>query len=408
MKQAAARNLLASAYLSSVHAPQSLKTIKYLCYAGIALGSCALMLALIITSGFERDIGIKMKGISSDAVIESPGNQLNAAELSAYIREQEGMVIRGISASSTRHIIFSHEETSRVLFLRAINGIDEASTTALQDKIIAPHKGQLADLLAPEGSILIGTQCATQNNLWLGSDLTMYVPEEGSKAKIALEKKTMHLAGIFKLGLEDYDLNVAYCSYETFRSLYPQTVGADQLAVSFTTKNPEAAIKRLRAQLPALSIRSWKELYPDLVASLELEKYAISIVLALIGLVASMLIVCLLFMFTHYKRQDIAILQTIGMSNAAIQSLFVRIGMTIVGRAALCGITIACLVGWFIETYRPIRLPDIYYIAYLPAAVEPLHAFIVAALTILLGYGACRFPLSRLKDITLARILRGA
>lgn len=408
MKQTAACNLLASAYLSSACAPQSLKTIKHLCYSGVALGSFALMLALIITSGFERDISIKMKGISSDAVIESPGNQLAERELTSYIRDHEGAAIKGISASSTRHIIFSHGETSRVLFLRAINGKDEAKTTALQDKLIVPHHAELDELLARTGSIIIGTQCAAQNNLWLGSDLTMYVPEQAAKSKIALEKKVMHLAGIFKLGIEDYDLNVAYCSYETFRSLYPHATGADQLAISFHSTDQEDAIKRLRTLLPELSIRSWKELYPDLVASLELEKYAISIVLALIGLVASMLVVCLLFMFTHYKRQDIAILQAIGMSQASIQSLFVRIGMTIVIRAAVCGIATACLVGWFIETYRPIRLPDIYYIAYLPAAVDPWHAVIVALLTGALGYAACRFPLGRLNDISLARILRGA
>ncbi|MDQ5940834.1 MAG: lipoprotein-releasing system permease protein [Candidatus Dependentiae bacterium] len=433
MKQNVASHLLASAYLSSTRAPRALQTIKLLCYIGIAIGSGALMLALIITQGFERDVSLKMKGISSDVVIESPGNQLETEQIGSYIREHLGSAVHGISGSSVRHLIVTHNDQSRVLFVRGIDPINEAQTTTLEQKITTPQKATLASLLNSESAIVVGKQFAAQNNLWLGSELTVYVPQEGGKSKIALEKKTMHIAGIFHLGLEDYDMNIAYCSTPALKKMYEQCRGADQIAVTFAPPPWErpalsisawlknnwnrlrigndlyyaAQVRRLHSLLPGLCVRGWRELYPDLVASLQLEKYAMSIALGLIALVASMLIICLLFMFLQYKQQDIAILQTLGMSRRAIAALFTRIGMTIVAQAVGTGIGIAWTLGWFIDTYKPITLPDIYYIAYLPAALEPIHALVVAGGTLLLGLIACQLPLQQLKQFSVVQVLRG-
>ncbi|MDQ5890235.1 MAG: lipoprotein-releasing system permease protein [Candidatus Dependentiae bacterium] len=433
MKQNVASRLLAHAYLYSSRAPRALVIIKLLCYIGIGIGSCALMLALIITHGFERDISLKMKGISSDVVIESPGNQLDAREVSTYITENMGAAIHGVSASSTRHLIVSHNDISHVMFLRGIDPAGEAMTTSLAEKIITPRKTTLSSLLTDNSALIVGKQFATQHKLWIGSELTVYIPQESGKSKIALEKKVMHIAGIFHLGLEDYDMNIAYCSIDALKKMYEKCLGADQIAVSFapphwqrpttsilqwvrnlwnrlwisTDEYYEQRVRALRALLPGLSVRGWRELYPDLVASLQLEKYAISFVLGLIALVASMLIICLLFMFLQYKHQDIAILQTLGMNGQTIRSLFTRIAMTIVFHAVLVGISIAWLIGWIIDTFKPITLPDVYYIAYLPAALEPIHAIVVAVGTMLLGYLACQLPLRQLKHFSVVQVLRG-
>jgi len=434
MKHPTVASLLATAYLSSVRAPRALKTIKKLCYLGLYVGACALMLALIITHGFERDIGLKMKGISSDALIEAPGSQLDAQELTAYLNEHMPQAFKGISASSTRHIILTHENQSRVVFLRGIDGANEAQTTILESKICAPQGQCLATLLNSENALIIGKQCAIINKLWLGSEVTVYVPQEAGRTKLALEKKTMQVAGIFSVGLEDYDVNVAYCQHRTLSAFYENCTGADHLAVAFAPppwNTPTTSVldwcnkqyqkmrlgddgyASLRLQqvaqlLPGLSVRGWRDLYPELVASLELEKYAISLVLALIALVASMLMICLLFMFIQYKQADIALLRTMGMSTTAIYWLFMRIGMTIVWQSSIAGIATACAVGWYIDTYKPIALPEIYYIAYLPAAVEPVHILCVAGGMLILGLIACQLPLWQLRGVSVVSLLRGS
>jgi len=432
MKQTSPRQTLVHAYLFSSHIPRPLRIIKTLCYIGISVGACALMLALSITHGFEHEIGLKMKGINSDIVIEAPGKQLNASELSGFLKAHCPS-IKSISPSSTRHIILTHDNTSHVLFLRGISGFDEEQTTTLRAKILAPRAHSLATLLQSPHAIIIGKQCAFSHKLWLGSKLTVHVPHEASHTKITLEKKEMVVAGIFSMGLEDYDANIAYCSRETLTSLFEECTGADQLAVALKPPlwtEPSSSIfyflanvwKRytigleayygseiatIAALLPGLSVRSWKELYPDLVASLQLEKYAISIVLGLIACVASMLVVCVLFMFIQHKQHDIAILTTLGMTSSHIYWLFVQIGMTIIAQAAIGGIACACAIAWVLQTYKPITLPDIYYISYVPAIIEPAHILLVLLGTLLLGLCACHISLAQLKNLSIVRILRG-
>jgi len=434
MKYTSPRALLTHAYLATHQAPRSLLLIKRLSSIGITVGACALTLALIITRGFERDIGAKMKGINSDVVIEAPGQQLDAPALCSYITAACGPIIAGASASNIRTLIVDTEHTSRVLFLRGIDPAAEEGTTTLASKITAPLGASLTTLLATPNSIVIGTQSAKLHRAWLGSTLTGYIARESGRTKLALEKNTFEIAGIFSLGLEDYDAHIAYCSLETMKALYSDCQGADHLALSFapapwqhpplswrdycrswlqrittTTEDyHDSLIKKLQLLLPSLSVRSWKQLYPDLVASLALEKYAFTIVLGLIGLVASMLIVCLLFMFLQYKRTDIAILQTMGMSIAELKKVFLYIGMTIVAKATGAGIVLAWCIGFILDTYKPIRLPDIYYISYLPAAMEPMHAVLVFLSMLCIGFMACRFALRTLSSGTIVSVLRDA
>ena len=77
MKPTSYYRLLTRAYLNTTTAPRSLRYILSLSYLGITLGALSLMLALIITRGFERDISHKMKNINSDALIRSPAYYQN-------------------------------------------------------------------------------------------------------------------------------------------------------------------------------------------------------------------------------------------------------------------------------------------------------------------------------------------
>jgi lipoprotein-releasing system permease protein len=131
-----------------------------------------------------------------------------------------------------------------------------------------------------------------------------------------------------------------------------------------------------------------------------------TIVLALIALVASMLMVCLLFMFIQYKRKDIAILRALGASSHDVYRIFRRLGMMIVFRASAAGLLSAALIGWWLDTFRPITLPSIYIVTHLPAAVEPMSFFTIFMVTLLLGYCACLIPLRQLRGMGVAQVLR--
>lgn len=422
---------LARRYLATRDIPQSMRIIIRLCYAGIAIGAASLMLALMITRGFEREIGKKLQGVNAHAVISSPGNQLELEPLRAHVRNWFGPFVRGMSGSSTRHILLEHNKQHHVLFVRGLNPADEGKTTRLLSKLVAPKNTTFAHLLTQKNTVVLGSELATQQRIKIGDTITVQVPEP-SGSKLALNKHELTVGGIFKLGLDEYDSHAAFCSHQTLENLYEEEfAGVDRISLSFTQPSYKNLpwwqhlalqlrdwwqgsdgtrlryLHALKYVLSGLSVRGWEELYPDLAASLALEKYAITIVLALIALVASMLMICLLFMLLQFKRRDIAILRAMGASRHDIHSLFHRIGLTIAFRSVTAGLLFAGTVGWCLQTYKMVRLPDVYYLPYLPASLEPSGFVIIFLVTMLLAHLACRIPLRQLRSMDIAEVLRG-
>ena len=308
---------------------------------------------------------------------------------------------------------------------------NEQKTTSLKEKIVHPSGHTLPQLLDTPHSIIIGSSLAAHAHLRCGDQVTLYVPQEEESRSLDLNKQVVTVTGIFTVGLDEYDSNAAYCS-ETMHRLFPRLHGADQLAVTFTPppcpqkgltyiqsarawlfyffrseeRYHARQIRKLSLLLHGLTVRSWQDLYPELVASLALEKYAMTIVLMLIALVASMLMISLLFMFLQYKRNDIAILRAMGASTDDIYRIFQRLGMVIVIRASLFGLLAAAAIGWWLDTFRAIPLPRIYIVTHLPAAVEPISFFLIFLIILCIGYCACLIPLRTIQETQVAQVVR--
>jgi lipoprotein-releasing system permease protein len=147
-------------------------------------------------------------------------------------------------------------------------------------------------------------------------------------------------------------------------------------------------------------------LYPDLVSSLILEKYVMFFILALITLVATLNMISLLFMQIQHKLRDIAIMKTIGLANKPIRSIFLALGVTITLLASLSGLGCAAVAGYLLERYPFIKLPDVYYVSYLPARMDFELFVVVFCATLLLGFLATWIPAQRTKRINIAHVLR--
>jgi lipoprotein-releasing system permease protein len=423
-------SLIARRYLSSTKKNRTISFMIRVCFIGIMTSTCALMLTLIIMNGFEKTVHEKMRGITAPVIISSPGNKLDEASLRSFIMARFPGVIRGISGSITRQVLLNTPHNQPLLFLKGVNPADESLTSSIALKTVLPlthaqSAESLTDLLR-DTKIMIGTKTALQYNLTVGDTVTLLIPEPSSKTKILLTKKKVMIGGIFTIGLDEYDTNCAYASISLVKSLFEESPGVDVITLSFheealqpstllgklmhtfsSSPSGEALmVKKLQEALPELTIQSWYELYPALVSSLSLEKYVMFLILMLIVLIASMNMVSLLLMQIQQKRRDIAILQTLGMPFHDVRRIFIRLGMTITTLASLTGLLIAAGIGFFLERYPCIQLPDVYYVSYLPARME-LHLFIIVFLcTLLLGLCATLIPARTMQTLKITEVLR--
>lgn len=419
-----------------------------ICFLSIFIGTFSLMLTLIIMNGFEKVIHEKMQGINAHVIISSPGNRLNYSDLRRTLKKEFGEVIHQISGNSVKQVIIDHNNMRSVLFIKGVDAEREEDVSTLATKIIRPLNLQRNKAILPtilkENQILVGYKTAKEHRLQVGDQLTILIPEPGGQKKIFLNKKTVEIAGIFKIGLDEYDSNFAFTSLDFLNNLFDEQ-GVDNVTIKLKPFIPpqivkvtewsnlispawwkktittlgkrfkrlfipfdyeQEVIKLLRKRFFHLEINSWKDLYPDLVSSLVLEKYVMFFILALITLVATLNMISLLFMQIQNKLRDIAIMKTIGLANKPIRSIFLALGMTITLLGSFFGLGCAAIMGYFLERYPFIQLPDVYYVSYLPARMDLDIFLVVFCATLLLGFLATWIPAHRTKRTNVAQVLR--
>lgn len=417
--------LLTFHYLFARHKDSNIAFMTKICFLGISIGTFALMLTLIITNGFEKVISEKMQGINAPIIISSPGNKLNYHDIRNALLTDYTTLLAGVSGTTVKQAIIDCNNQQTVIFLKGIDFEHEAEVTTLPEKIITSnslsHKNLSEFLQGP--NILIGHKMAQEYHLQEGQQITLLIPEASGKRRIALKKQNVTICGIFKIGLEEYDNNFGFVSLDWLNKAFDDE-GVDAITIKpkepfqnyslwqlikniFTRHNYEdEVLNTLKQRLPHLTVHSWKDLYPALVSSLKLEKYVMFFILALITLVASMNMISLLFMQIQQKRRDIAILKVMGLSQYEISKIFLKLGLTITFLASTLGLALAFAVGFILQHYPYIELPDVYYISYLPARIDGEIFIVVFVATMILGFLATWFPARRAQRISIAQVLR--
>lgn len=403
---------LAWRYLRGPKKESSISAMLKICFLGILIGSCALTLVLGIMNGFEKITHQKLQGIHAQIIMRAHGEPLSLEEIKKVF-VADFPEIRAWSPSDTRQAIIQHpqsDDMSNVVIIKGIDPALEKDTTSLERSITQAFRGQSKTLPAiiDSNHIMIGTKLAEHLDLFPGEAAYLLITQDTQSRtkKINLDRADAHIGGTFKTGIDEFDSGVIFCSLSFLEELFPDAQ-ATQLNISLHDHVDEnEVIERLRNRFK-MEVYSWKELYPALVSSLKLEKFAMGIIFALIILVASMNIVSVLFMQITQKRGDIAILQAMGMSHAAIEQIFISIGMTISLIASIIGIVLASILGLLIERYPIIEIPDAYYVGtHLPVALNASICGGVFALIIIMSLCATLFSARSARKINISNVLR--
>jgi lipoprotein-releasing system permease protein len=243
--------------------------------------------------------------------------------------------------------------------------------------------------------IIIGEDLSNQISASVGDDLTLITPE-GTLSPMGLIPRTrrFRVAGIFKLGLYEYDSELGVVSLETATSLSgvdePQML---EVRVDNVYDAPALA-DRIPEQLGGdYDAQDWADRNQSLFSALWLEKMAISITIGLIVIVAALNIIASLILLVMEKSRDIAILKTMGASGRSIMWIFMVQGLVI----GVVGTTVGTILGWttshVVDRYKLIRVPtDVYQISHVPFTIVPMDLAAVIASAVLICFVATIYP----------------
>ncbi len=398
---------IATRYLLKNRYEHSLSTMVIITALSIFIGTFSLALTTAIMNGFEKSVHTKMQNIHPQATIYSSGSPLNVYAIETLIKK-EFLEISAISPQSIGHVILQskdneEEHTPSVAILKGVNPSQEAAVSAIDSKIL---KGQSFNDALHSEHIVLGKSLAQQLDVGMNDIMPLlYLEQTDGKNKLSIHRERAIVGGIFDTGIDEFDSSLIFCSAPFFDTLFPDQ-GITQIGLSFAqhTDIPQT-IARLRQRL-ALDVYSWQELYPALVSALALEKYTMFFILLLITLIAAMNIISLISMLISQKRADIAMLRAMGIAPQTITAIFMIIGMSVAGVAALLGILCACIASVLLERYPFIELPHVYYVSHLPAHMEWSIVVMVFVVVLLITILATWFAAQRAKSITIAHVLR--
>lgn len=401
--------LIAWRYLLGTKDEKSISIMVKICFLSILIGSCSLALVMAVMDGFEKATHEKMQGIHAQVLIKTESDTLNVDAIAHVLKEEFPEVI-AYSPQQIGQVILqtdSDQDLANVVILKGIDPNLEATTSALESKIIQSATTPTMPAIIHGNAIMIGAACAKSLQLKIGDTINLiYVASDNTHArKINLDSVSAIVGGIFKTGIEEFDTSLIFCSQQLFGTIFPWA-GVSHIALKLKQGTDEQAlIARLKKRLH-LDIYSWKDLYPALVSALKLEKYVMFFILALITLVASMNMISLLFMHIVQKRSDIAILQAMGANYKDLRSIFFIMGTSIAAISSFIGLTVAWLIGMLLQRYPLFELPDVYYVSSLPVHLDIKIFALIFVVVLFMSIIATWLPIRSIKHINIADILR--
>jgi lipoprotein-releasing system permease protein len=402
---------------------------------GVLLGTGAPIIALSIMSGFEMDLKSKIRATKADVVIgradDLPFSDWREVQRKitglpgvvdsmAYLESE--VIIKHISNPAGMGIILRGVEVdraTRVLDLRRTlkeGGVDylahpesippdvpafEPEAAGAPDDSAGAEARPRPSTPAPAPrttlpGILLGEELFAHTlRVYMGSDVDVACPLCGVGPSGPMPKlKTFRVAGHFYTGMYEFDSKLAYVSLEEaqkFLGMKGEVTGIEVRAVEGASAT-EITDRIGRLLGPAYEVRSWEELNRGLFMALRLEKLAMFIVLTFIALVASFSIVSTLIMLVTEKGREVAILKSMGATDAGILRVFFAEGLYIglVGLVLGLGLGIGCCV--LISRFGLPLDPDVYYIQKLPVVMRAGEIASVAAAALGLCCLATLYP----------------
>ncbi|MGC2310366.1 MAG: FtsX-like permease family protein [Candidatus Babeliaceae bacterium] len=403
--------LLIKRFLQGAAQEKSLSVMIKICFVSIVIGSFSLALVAAVMNGFEQSTRQKLQGINADLLIRSFQKPIAYEKVRAVVLQEYAPFVTQLTPQLFGHALLhvdSDKDISSVFMIIAIDPSTEEQVSSLAHVIIEKlHSQDTFTDLFKDNQVLIGQAGAQQYGLQVGNMVDLlYVPQGTQPStKITLEQMLVKISGIFKSGIDEFDTHVVICSRQFFAQLFPDQ-GINQIGVKLTSSKYEKQMIEMLSKRLNLAVISWKDLYPALLSALTLEKYAMIFILMLFTLVASMNIIALLFMYLTHKRRDIALFKAMGMSNKVLRCVFMVLGMLIACGATIIGVSGAALVSWLLDTYQLIPLPDVYYVAHLPAHMNGTIIFFVLCIVLLMTFGATWFATRRMQTYSIVRILK--
>ncbi|HEY1815174.1 MAG TPA: ABC transporter permease [Kofleriaceae bacterium] len=247
--------------------------------------------------------------------------------------------------------------------------------------------------------VLIGKELLKQTHMYQGEEVRVVSPLSDPSNPDATGtpipfNRDYRVAGVFFTGMYEYDLKYVYVTLDSLQEFLDRGSAVDGIEVRVTSPDDtDVIMPRIEAALGSdYRVQDWKELNHSLFSALKLEKIAMFLVLGIVILVASFSIVGNLIMVVVEKGREIALLKTLGASDAGVMQLFAIQGLLIGVIGTSLGVLFGLGACWIGKHYGIPLNPDVYYIDRMPVNVDASSVVVTFLAGVVISIAATFYP----------------
>lgn len=265
-------------------------------------------------------------------------------------------------------------------------------------EFIDPDPCKSAEQIAKLPGIVLGRTLATQLGVGIGDCVQVTSPTVGlsfgasSRPPIA---KQFRVIAMFEAGFDQYDSKLAYSDLYEAQAFYGQGDSVTGVEMKVDDIDRAGEVKRNVEEALHASVyhvMDWMDLNYGLFTALLIQQIGMSVVLALIIVVAAFTVIATLIMVVLDKKKEISLLKALGAKDGAILRVFLYQG----GLIGLLGTSLGLFIGWLcckvILAYGFPLDPKVYFISELPVVVRPTEFVITGVFSIAICLVATIFP----------------
>lgn len=354
---------------------------------GLAVGVATLLISIALLSGLQGQIKGRLISSSPQLLVEPVGrNTLQGADAIVAAAKQQGMndvrpYISGIAWGTTEN-----QERHHPVRIRSY-------TPGHEPKPDAVSRNTRVTLQPGEAQIFITRGLAAQLSLDQGDPITIIAPRMRLTpfGPVPVWKK-YRIARLVMPASEENAVD-AWLAQSEAAGLFGTSGDPTAIEMYGPAERAEDVQATLAAKFPGAQFKTWKEINRPLFLALRLEKIVMFATISLIIFVAALNLVSSLSMLILEKRPSVGVLRTLGATERSIRSLFMQLGLLIGLTGTLLGNILGVGLAWAANRYHLVPLPpDMYFISYLPFALDVQDVAGVNAIAIGLSVIATWYP----------------
>lgn len=351
--------------------------------AGICVGVAALITVISVMNGLEGELRARLLSAASHATLSADAASMKDWQHWLTRLRSEPNVI-GVAPYVQLQAMVGRGQEMRAANVRGIDPKLEPQVSEVGSHML---RGELADLIPGAQHIVLGVGLAYALDARVGDELTVLVPvKDPSQSAIAgisvrPRVQTFLVSGIFEVGAQEHDNALALVHLEDAAAFAGTQSVPDGLRLKFddifaAPVRTQQINERLGGQF---SVSDWTIENASYFRAVAIEKTMMTLILMLIVAVAAFNIIAALVMVVNEKRNDIAILRTIGITPRAVVSIFVTQGLVIGWLGALLGLALGLSLALNVDVIVPFleRLtgmhvfdPSVFVISEVPSEVR--------------------------------------